>query len=134
MLDRGQPSSKRNGEDQPNREDIIRLTDAVERLGSLLGQLLQRLDSSLPPSAANLLTPGAAAEELEVSRKTVLQLLTSGILIGSKVGRQWRVERVELERYRARIKQLQPAPTAPRGRQAPRSRTARAVYEDRPWR
>lgn len=87
------------------------------------------------PKPAPLLTKEAVATVLEVSPRTVLRLLVSGVLVGTKVGRQWRVAPADLERYLARSRQTQPAPAAPKtAAKPPRARTGRAGYQPRSWR
>lgn len=50
-----------------------------------------------------LLTTSAVARELSVSRDTVRDLIVSGRLRAAKLGRTWRIERAELERFTGRL-------------------------------
>jgi excisionase family DNA binding protein len=45
------------------------------------------------------LTPSQVADRLQVSLDTVLRLLRAGALPGGRIGRQWRIRPVDLERY-----------------------------------
>jgi excisionase family DNA binding protein len=50
--------------------------------------------------AAEYLTPGQAAQRLQVSRATVLKWLGSGTLRGAKLGyRTWRITAAEIEAF-----------------------------------
>lgn len=51
-------------------------------------------------AASDLLTAAGAAELLGVQADTVRQLIHRGRLAGRKPGRDWLVERSEVERYR----------------------------------
>ena len=51
------------------------------------------------PEKRELLTLKQVAEWLQVSERTVHRLLTDGALQGFKVGRQWRFEEAEVQRY-----------------------------------
>src|SRR3982750_1590807 len=58
--------------------------------------------------AADLLTTIEAAQALGISQRTLQRLLEQGALKGSRVGRQWRFRREDLEAYLRRA----PAPAA----------------------
>ena len=51
------------------------------------------------PEKRELLTLRQVAEWLQVSERTVHRLLTDDALQGFKVGRQWRFEEAEVQRY-----------------------------------
>lgn len=48
-------------------------------------------------SADAILTPEEAAEYLRVNPQTVYRRLREGFLPGAKVGRQWRIRKVDLD-------------------------------------
>ena len=51
-----------------------------------------------------LLTPRQVAKVLSTSERKVGDLLRSGQLVGVKVGREWRVDKVDLDEYIKRNK------------------------------
>jgi excisionase family DNA binding protein len=51
------------------------------------------------PERRELLTLKQVAEWLQISDRTVHRLIAEGKLQGLKVGRQWRFEKAEIERY-----------------------------------
>ena len=65
----------------------------------VLSQISRKLDAliSARPSSG-WLSVSQVAEELGVSRKTVLRRLRRGELPGKKLGSRWRIPRAELER------------------------------------
>ncbi len=50
------------------------------------------------PHDPDVLTPAQVAEYLGISEKTVKRHLWSGRIPGTKVGRLWRIRRVDVER------------------------------------
>ena len=46
-----------------------------------------------------LLTTGEVATRLKVTRQTVQRLISAGKLVASRVGREWRVKRSELDAF-----------------------------------
>jgi excisionase family DNA binding protein len=46
-----------------------------------------------------LLTTGEMATRLKVTRQTVQRLISAGKLVASRVGREWRVKRSELDAF-----------------------------------
>lgn len=76
-------------------------------------------------SPQSLLSPVDVAQRLNVTAKTVIGLLRSGRLVGNKVGRQWRVQAIEIDRFMVRSR-FQPAPTPSARTRA--ARTARRMH------
>lgn len=70
----------------------------VQVAGTRQGLLIPDQDEVNP--TLNLLTVATVAKELEVSRAVVNEMLRSGRLRGKRVGRNWIVERVDLDRFR----------------------------------
>jgi excisionase family DNA binding protein len=62
------------------------------------------------PRGPDILTVDQVAERLQVNRRTVLNLITAGSLVAFRVGRQWRIEHDDLQRY---IDQMKNKPTTP---------------------
>jgi len=52
---------------------------------------------------ADYLTPEQVAEVLEISIGSVYRHLQSGDLAGFQLGRQWRIPREEIEKFRRRM-------------------------------
>ncbi len=50
------------------------------------------------PQGPDVLTPAQVAEYLGISEKTVKRHLASGRILGTKVGKFWRIRRVDVER------------------------------------
>lgn len=61
------------------------------------------------------MTTNAAALELQVSRSAVLKAIDDGRLKGKKVGRDYLIEREEVERYRRERKLTGPRRIKPAG-------------------
>jgi excisionase family DNA binding protein len=51
------------------------------------------------PGGVEIFTVDEVAEILRLNRRTVLNLLQNGELVGFRAGRQWRIKREELERF-----------------------------------
>lgn len=66
---------------------------------------MRRLSDSYPHATRGGMTSDSvfrldeAAAFLQLSSRTVVKLATSGVLIGRKVGKQWRFLRSDLEAY-----------------------------------
>ena len=50
-------------------------------------------------ASTEILTPEQVADELHVTRRTIVGLCTGGKLQAFRVGRYWRVPRISVERY-----------------------------------
>jgi excisionase family DNA binding protein len=48
---------------------------------------------------SQLLTPEEAAQYLRLNLVTVYRLLHKGVLPGAKVGHQWRIKQLDLDRF-----------------------------------
>jgi excisionase family DNA binding protein len=57
---------------------------------------------SIPPDVAPLLTVSDLCGYLKLNRSAVYRLIKSGKLRGFRVGGDWRVDRDEIERWRAK--------------------------------
>ena len=55
-----------------------------------------------PKAAADLLLPEEVAAELRLSKRTILDLLKRGELVGFKAASEWRIERSALSDYLAK--------------------------------
>jgi excisionase family DNA binding protein len=51
------------------------------------------------PRGQQFFTVDEVAELLQVNRRTIINLLASGKLVGFRVGRNWRITREDLERF-----------------------------------
>jgi excisionase family DNA binding protein len=56
-------------------------------------------------ATSTLMTLSDAAEYLRVSERTILRLIAAGELVAHKVGRQWRLSKVDLQAFLNRSRQ-----------------------------
>ena len=79
-------------EDLATVHDVAAVRDATDRELRLLAE---RIEGAREP----MRSISQVAKELGVGRKVVAELITSGALRASRVGKQWRIRREDLDAY-----------------------------------
>ena len=82
-------------EQRANEFTIVRVFD-LDRLITEIAELRARLEAQPNGGGDDVLTPRQAAELLQMSEHTILDLAAEGRIPAKKVGRQWRFSRSRL--------------------------------------